>query len=172
MSAAVSLSQNWRMTCWCVRSIRMRRLIYTVWPALFPLVRCVKSLGVISPVRLLHSNLSMRLRKWGCFKSIFLLSSPCTSVFNLHDNWSVYVYVIVSTDWVIRWCCCVGWQQWQNSGHHQSARGKLRSSGGMWLLYTDIYIYFWQCHQLLVISYIMVHAWMSVDVCLYVGERS
>lgn len=160
--------------CWCVRSIRMRRSMYTVWPALFPLVRYVKSLGVISPVKLLHSNLSTKHRKWDCFKSIFLLFSPCTSVFNLHDDWPVYIYVILCADRIVWWRCRVGWQQWQNSGNHQSARGKLQICGGQYVCVISSNDCFFLCveHFIITFSYFL-HYGLSNDIsaCVIMYRR-
>lgn len=166
----------WRMMSWCVRSIRKRRLIYTVWPAPFPLVPYVKCLGVISPVRLLHSNLSTRPRKWDFFClsfgfSYYHLSAPLYSL--SHDDWSFYISVIVCADRVVWWRCCVGWQQWQNSGHHQSARGKLQICGGQCLCVLSLSMtdpfFVDQFHCIItlrLISYITVLVIMPVHVCL------
>lgn len=83
----------------------------------------------VAPLKSVYETQKVRL--FLVYFSYYHRSAPLYSL--SHDDWCVYISVIVCADRVVWWCCFVGWQQWQNSGHHQSARRKLQICGGQCL---------------------------------------
>lgn len=125
----------------------------------------------VAPLKSVYETQKVRLFCPSFCFSYYHLFAPLYSL--SHDDWSVYISVLVCADRVVWWRCCVGWQQWQNSGHHQSARGKLQICGGQCLCVLSLSMtdpfFVDQFHCIItlrLISYITVLVMMPVHVCL------